>query len=98
MRQFLIDRSRGQAVRRRLEPEVLSLISPTWSPESTSSRAVRHVWERLQKCDPGAAEAIWMLRVESMTLNEVASKQQRPVWRVRADCAYAEDWMRQQLL
>lgn len=97
MRQFLIDRSRSRAVRDRSRPAILTSIAVVREAETVANKAVRMVWERLQTIDPLAAQALWLLQVEGLTLNEVAARQQRPVWRVRADLSYASDWMAKRL-
>ena len=97
MKQLLIDRGRGKAVRRRLDPEMFATFSDAVQPESASRLAVRQVWERLRDLDPLAAETIWRMKAEGMTLHEVARSQYRPIWRVQADCEFALDWMRRKL-
>lgn len=97
MKQLLVDRGRGRVVRRRLEPEVRMTVTLALEPQSPAQIAARHVWERLRSIDAGAAEAIWLLKVEGLTIKEVAVRQRRPAWRVVADSEFALDWMAKRL-
>lgn len=97
MRHFLIDCGRVKAVRRRHEPDVLAERPLVTRPLTERQIASRHAWEQLRLQEPLAAETIWLLCVEGMTVKEVAAIQQRPAWRVNKDADFALDWMNAKL-
>ena len=99
MKQILTDRGRGRAVRRRLAPEVLaaSLRNARTKQATESERAARQVWQRLQAIDAQVADVVWLKATEGMTLGDIALRQGRERWRVKADYDYGIKWMTPQL-
>jgi RNA polymerase sigma-70 factor, ECF subfamily len=99
MSRILIDhaRTRGHSIRVSLDeiPELLAF-SPL-SQRSEAAISVSDAFNRLRAMDSSAAEALWLRTVEGFTIEEVATRQAREKWKVRADCEYALEWLSAEL-
>lgn len=96
MRQVLIDRSRKAAPKHRADASKAQLAQVS-QPLTEKTLAVKSVLERLRAIDSNAAEVLWLRIVEGMTLEEVSQRQQREIWRVRADHDFGLEWMKTRL-
>lgn len=95
MRQVLVDHARtrkpAQKVPSECVPDLLLAQRANMDPESMLS--VRAVFQRLTALDAKAAETLWLRSVEGLTLQEVSQRQEREIWRVRADYDFGARWM-----
>ncbi len=97
MKRILIDAGRRKRVRARFEGDLQTMLPAASVPDLQESTAVRLAIEALRRHDPLAAEVLWMLKVESRTLREVATAQQRELWRVSRDFKFAVEYLRHRL-
>jgi RNA polymerase sigma factor (TIGR02999 family) len=98
MKQVLIDYGRGRGALRRAAPDDLrELMRETDGVEVELRLAAKSVFGRLEKHDPTAAASIWLRYVEGFSLQEIAERQHRELWRVKVDCEFGARWMAHQL-
>jgi len=100
MRQVLIDHARHKRpvkmVPAELIPELL-LPANQNAADAESYLAVKMVFEKLRAMDATVAETLWLRSVEGVTVHELSLRQNREVWRVRADHDFGLQWMANRL-
>ena len=100
MRQVLIDHARHKRpvkmVPAELIPELL-LPANQNAADAESYLAVKMVFEKLRAMDATVAETLWLRSVEGVTVHELSVRQNREVWRVRADHDFGLQWMANRL-
>lgn len=99
MRNILVDHGRRRQTRKRFEPELVAMAvrrEEGWWQEGRREEAL-DLWEKLYRIDARLAETVWMRAVEGATNLEVARRQGRPVWRVKADYEYGVQWLEERL-
>lgn len=97
MRQYLVDRSRRRATQTRHAPELAASFSGLSQPLTDEQLAARQVWQRLREIDRPAADVVWALKVDGLTINETAARLDLPAWRVVALSENALKWMARKL-
>lgn len=97
MKQHLIDRSRHRAVRERCAPELAAAFCGLAHPANEDQLAARQVWERLRSHDPLAADVVWSLKVDGLTINETSARTKIAAWRVVALNETGLTWMARKL-
>lgn len=97
MRQVLIDYARSSRPARRVSVELVAELLGSGECDAEAALAVKLVFEKLRAMHAKVAETVWLRSVEGMTAMEVARRQNRELWRVRADCDFGLQWMASQL-
>ncbi len=97
MRQVLIDYARSKRPAQRVALEHVAEL--LWASEHDAEAAVgvKLVFEKLCALNAQVAETVWLRAVEGVTALEVSRRQNRELWRVRADCDFGLQWMANQL-
>jgi RNA polymerase sigma factor (TIGR02999 family) len=100
MRQVLIDHARVKNAQKKVPPETIHeflTMSGCGDVDPELRLAVRTVFDRLGTADPEVAATVWLRSVEGLTLQEISRKQNRSMWRVRADFEFGLHWMSERL-
>jgi RNA polymerase sigma factor (TIGR02999 family) len=93
MRQVLMDYGRRRRASKRTCPEGPFALIERGSATAEDIQTARCAVAKLAKIDAGAARVVELRFFEEMRIEEIAAALGRPVWRVRADCEYALEWM-----
>ncbi|HBY60109.1 MAG TPA: hypothetical protein DEH78_09825 [Solibacterales bacterium] len=97
MKRTLIDYARARSAASRVALEDLPPLFSSVHLRGESGVALRTAVDRLKRLDPVAAETVWRRYAEGWTLEELAARQGREMWRVRADCDFALQWLSDRL-
>lgn len=100
MRQVLIDHARLKNAQKNIPPETIHEFLPNagrGDADPELRMAVRTVFDRLRAADPKVAATVWLRSVEGLTLEEISIRQNRSMWRVRADFEFGLHWMSNRL-